>query len=974
MEKRRILAIIMAALMVIGLLPSMVFAAAPSGTLGGKLRIKGHAAVGTTLQADYGKAEPQGLSDDYVSFVWYREWSEGDLEELSRESKYKVTESDLGYKIVLEVTGQDSLGVSGTLQAKTLETAATAEEAQALADQKTAEGVEIDTIPAKEEAEEILIEEIPADVFEEEIVEEFPTEEVVEVFPEEIPDAPAEGNSEAVTPDEPENMETEDSELDITISEEWNSEGEASEGEAPVYAAEAIIESESGIVEFGNVEIGKEADAAKYVTIRNTGNRTLNFQGISPEYFMVKDITNPLEPGAEAEVWIQPRAGQNAGEYTGSITYVTDEGAEVAFQAQMVLDAAPQEEVPPTEAPEEPTEAPEEPTEAPVEYAITTDLDAVIFGDLTVGYETISDYQAVTVTNAGETPVTLKLPETEFFDAFIMADGEEDPRPYLEKGQSVGFLVQPKFGLAEGNYSEKIVFGIEESEEVTKTVTAEVVVKAAEQSVVSVKAEPSEIAFDKLEDGYTETAATTVTLTNDGNTDLVLEQPLAENFNIGALSAEELAVGESVTFTVQPVMGLTEGTYVETIQVWGHPKAEEAEPVPEADDVIDVELEPLAAVEASVTVEKKVEIINKLTVAPDYLDFGEIEAGYEDAPKSQKVTVINKGNTTVTLEKPVSDYFRIGSLSDEILEPGETCTFAIRPKNGLEESTYIETILIPNDADIEAKVDAEFTVTVKSIELLGIQKPADIKGLKHGVPKSSKGLGLPTTVVIKTSEGKMKAKVRWNIDDAAYDPKVKEAQNFKVNGKVILPEEVTNPNGVDLTFAVNVAVKAAYIPKVPDASENKITGISYDGYTTQSKITFEAVGAGMENTSPREGDVRFQPLKWKVINTNSWDGAPYTATFGITKAGTYTLKVMFDRQKFDGKDWVSTGENDTKQVEFTIDQGVEITPTPSAQQKEADKKSAVETGDTTAILPFVIILLVAVLCIAGIVVYKKKRK
>ena len=54
----------------------------------------------------------------------------------------------------------------------------------------------------------------------------------------------------------------------------------------------------------------------------------------------------------------------------------------------------------------------------------------------------------------------------------------------------------------------------------------------------------------------------------------------------------------------------------------------------------------------------------------------------------------------------------------------------------------------------------------------------------------------------------------------------------------------------------------------------------------------------MDNESPGKGDVRYVPYNWKVINTNSWSSAPYTAAFGITKAGTYTLTVTFDRQKY----------------------------------------------------------------------------
>ena len=54
MKKSRVLAVVMAVLMMVTLLPSMVFAtAAPSGTLDGKLKVKGTLAIGSTLSADY---------------------------------------------------------------------------------------------------------------------------------------------------------------------------------------------------------------------------------------------------------------------------------------------------------------------------------------------------------------------------------------------------------------------------------------------------------------------------------------------------------------------------------------------------------------------------------------------------------------------------------------------------------------------------------------------------------------------------------------------------------------------------------------------------------------------------------------------------------------------------------------------------------------------------------------------------------
>ena len=46
----------------------------------------------------------------------------------------------------------------------------------------------------------------------------------------------------------------------------------------------------------------------------------------------------------------------------------------------------------------------------------------------------------------------------------------------------------------------------------------------------------------------------------------------------------------------------------------------------------------------------------------------------------------------------------------------------------------------------------------------------------------------------------------------------------------------------------------------------------------------------------------------------------------------------------------------------------------SRNSNSVNQKKAVQTGDTTNIAPFVIILVIAAGCIAGVVVYKKKKK
>ena len=927
-KKRRLLAIIMAAFMIITMIPSMVFAT-PSGEMGGKLKVYGYPVVGATLKADFAKVTPEGITDGDVSFKWSRKISEEELKELGTEKEYKVTEEDLGYKLVLEVTGKEDLGLTGTLQAVTPEVTATEEEAEALVDAETAEkGESVITPPAAEESvDDVLTEEVPEE--EEWDEEEIPEGELqTEVEPgentqsseEEMEGELLEGGDESADGEE----------LDVTISEELNGD-DSGQTQELTYQAEAVTGTENGIINLGTVTPGKESDSAAVLVIRNTGTGVLNFQPVAPEHVMAMDIEEALQPQQEIKIWVQPRECLEAGEYLDTVTYKTDEGTEVSFQVQMTVDTV----------------------KAPV-YGLTADMDAVVFDDLTEGYQEVAGSWTVTLTNSGEDTFTLKVPQSETFEITqIIPEGTEGSL-VLEKGAQVSFNIKPVIGLTEGTYKEELVFGIEESADITRIVNADVTVTAPEEKA-AVELNPQSVSFESLKEGYEKVEPVTVTITNKGNVIIALAQPVAEYFDLGAVSAEELAPGETATFTAVPAAGLTAGEYQEKIQIFRKDNTETA----------------LAEIPAVIKVSQKE--VHKLTISPAVLDFGEVEAGYK-APEKQLVTLANEGNTQVAIEKPVSDYFRIGNPSMEVLEPGEKCTIAIRPKEGLEASTYVETIFIPNSASSDVSVDVEFTVNAAAIELREVQKPSAVKDVKNGAEKSAKGLGLPSTVTITTTEGKMKAKVKWNVEDCSYDRSLKEAQNFTVKGKIILPEGVSNPNEVSLSTSVKVSVKAAYVPKIPDSSNNKITGISSEGYTTQSKISFEAFGAGMENTSPRAGDVRYEPQKWKVINTNSWQGAPYSATFGITKAGNYTLKVLFERQKYNGNEWVAEGENDTKQVNFSIAQGETVTPTPSAQQKNPDKKSAVETGDTTAIMPFVIILIVAVICIAGVVVYKKKKK
>ena len=423
--------------------------------------------------------------------------------------------------------------------------------------------------------------------------------------------------------------------------------------------------------------------------------------------------------------------------------------------------------------------------------------------------------------------------------------------------------------------------------------------------------------------------------------------------------------GASVTLTITPVTGLDANAnpYQQTFTV---------------NNVNDpAAMMEIATITATVTVQG---ISHDLTPNPnETLDFATAKNGYS-AVDAKTITYTNNGNIPETVIMPVSQSgnYEITTEDSLTLAPnGEgRITFSVRPKAGLAVGSYTETIKVATESGFEATtpISAAFQVIKDTATITKIQQPSAVSGLPNGTKKSASSLNLPSAVVIETTAGNMKAAVSWNVKGSSYRQSATDEQNFTVSGTITLPDGVDNDNNLNLATSIDVNVKA-YSPKIASAENNTITGIEYNGvYTTQSKISFTAVGAGMDNTSPRKGDTRYEPKSWTVLNnTLGWDAAPYTASFGLAKSGDYTLKVNFEQQKYDGNSWQPTNTTDTRQVSFSITKanvtapGANLTPAIS-------KTGAVKTGDSTQILPFICILIIAAGAIGGVVFYKKKNK
>lgn len=915
MSRRRFLAIIMSVFMILSLLPATVFAET-SKALDGQLKIQGLAAAGTVLSADLKGIKTEGVTEDSVSYEWFRKTPEDEkkeqqgekpeLKQLGKEKTYTIVKDDVDSKIVLTITGLEDKGFSGSLMATTATVAETVEAAEqnqtktelntedmgenesqdANASEETSEEtLEIPEAKEEDEAGSESVDGIPAATEDTETSQPEQYEQNTEEEPslneyqEEL--YPEEGNESSEEAEDVENTEDTENAADneqtsgdagsssvegIPAATEDGTYGEGDtipeDADEKAYQAEAEVgDGSTDVLNFGNVVPGQEDELAQYITIKNTGTETLNFVGISPEHFAVQDITEPLEAGQSVQVWIAPRVGTQSGTYDDTITYQTEEGAEASFQAQMTITEEGAENTP-TQAPEN-TPTPE-PTQIPEDTP---------------------------------TPEPTQIPE-------------DTPTP------------------------EPTQVPLESK----------------------VRSDMAEADFGSVVEGYTEAPqAKTATLTNEGNADAVLSDVFSDQgeiryFDVSLSSQQISANGGTAAFSVRPKNNLSAGTYTESFTITDTTSGQNI------------------VLTASVTVDTAK---HSLGISTDTLDFASAKKGYSGIG-GQQVTVTNNGNVTETLIQPTAKYFTVTASSALTIQPGETAVFTVTPTSGLDVNSYQETIKISSEAT-ETAFDAYFQVLKGTVSLTKIQNPSDISGIANGTAKDAQKLQLPSVVVIETTGGKAKAKVAWDVQNCSYKVSDTAAQSFTVKGAVTLPDGVDNDNKVELAAYVKVNVEA-YTPKKASADDNKITGIEHNGvYTTQSKISFTAVGAGIDNSSPKKGDIRYIPLNWTVINTNTWDEAPYTACFGLAKSGDYTLKVVFQQQQYNGESWKNTDAQDTKQVAFSITKakvtapGTNVTPT-------ANQKKSVRTNDATVILPFVIVLLIAVGAICGIIYYKKKKK
>lgn len=236
--------------------------------------------------------------------------------------------------------------------------------------------------------------------------------------------------------------------------------------------------------------------------------------------------------------------------------------------------------------------------------------------------------------------------------------------------------------------------------------------------VYSITAEPLKLDFGTLTEGYTP-ASQTVTITNNGNQPLTLNQPVStEHFEVGNLSTLTLPANGTATFTVQPKAGLAAGTYSEDITVSG--------------------TNATATIPASLTVQKasvptKPEVPSTGTTSGGstgeitYPDVEDAQTSYEQATRdfwNRTINKIKKADEGDSLRIYIGIHEEIpGDVIQAIRENGVNVTFY--NQDGDEVTVYAESAPTKYQAVWTLKQLGNYVLTEQQTPAAQEESPAD---------------------------------------------------------------------------------------------------------------------------------------------------------------------------------------------------------------------------------------------------------
>ena len=193
-------------------------------------------------------------------------------------------------------------------------------------------------------------------------------------------------------------------------------------------------------------------------------------------------------------------------------------------------------------------------------------LTTPVFAAVEVGYER-PDAQPLTIANSGTAAATITSVACDNNNSFTITEGNKQ---IAASTTDTSWTIRPAAGLGADTYNATVTVTYDGGK--TDTASVSFTVNAPAPAPVS-ELVIGNVAFDPLQKGYAESPEAVFTVSNKGNTDLTVESvyldgPNANCFTYAAATAT-IKAGETdnTTYTVRPIMGLTEGTYTATLVV-----------------------------------------------------------------------------------------------------------------------------------------------------------------------------------------------------------------------------------------------------------------------------------------------------------------------------------------------------------------------------------------------------------------------
>lgn len=312
-------------------------------------------------------------------------------------------------------------------------------------------------------------------------------------------------------------------------------------------------------------------------------------------------------------------------------------------------------------------------------YTIFADKTALTFDTKNEGYESVTG-QTVTITNTGNSKVTLVSPTSSNFD--VTFSGSE-----LEANGTATLTITPKASLTAGEYNEALEV------KTTQNTSVNVGVSFKVNGVLSV--------------------------------------------SLGS-SASEIIEGQSVTLTAKVSGG--SGTYaytwyaddVEDISLQGSEVTVTPSATTTYKVVVTDRIENKSATATVTVISKRYDLTVSGDIAFDSQHIGYTEAG------TKSIIIKNSGNADVTniraaLTSADADAFTLGTTGMRTtLAPNGTSSISVTPKTSLAAGTYKAQVQIKGDVGVTKTIGVTFTVSDHTFEWK-IDKDAEVgvAGSKH---------------------------------------------------------------------------------------------------------------------------------------------------------------------------------------------------------------------------------------------------